>query len=217
MKQEVNEILVVLLGRVNEKSYLCDSAIGIYCLIGSYIYTKYMCKHQNIIITKTYQSPCGSVTLGSFGNRLCLCDWNVETHRDSVDRRLVRLLDAHMEEGVSDILRMAEIQLNEYFSGQRREFELPLIFTGTDFQKKVWTALLDIPYGEKVSYVEIARRIGMPKAVRAVANATGANSISIIVPCHRVIGSDGSLTGYGGGIEAKRHLLSLENIHSALL
>ena len=87
---------------------------------------------------------------------------------------------------------------------------MPLLFVGTDFQKKVWRELLNIPFGETISYKEMARRIGLPTAVRAVANANGANSVSIFAPCHRVIGSDNSLTGYGGGLAAKEKLLKLE-------
>ena len=92
-------------------------------------------------------------------------------------------------------------------------FDVPLLFVGTDFQKTVWNELLNIPFGTTVSYGEMARRIGMPKAVRAVANANGANAMSIFVPCHRVIGSNRSLTGYGGGLEAKRKMLELEGLY----
>lgn len=101
-------------------------------------------------------------------------------------------------------------QLSEYFAGTRTRFELPLHLTGTEFQLQVWDALREIPYGSTVSYRDIADRIGRRKSVRAVANAIGANPIAIIIPCHRVIGSDGSLTGYAGGIEIKRRLLALE-------
>ena len=101
-------------------------------------------------------------------------------------------------------------QLDEYFAKKRKEFDLPLMFVGTEFQKSVWDALLSIPYGKTESYGALAARLGRPKSVRAVAGANGANAISIIVPCHRVIGSNHSLTGYGGGIEAKRYLLELE-------
>lgn len=101
-------------------------------------------------------------------------------------------------------------QLAEYFAGDRTEFDLELNPEGTDFQKIVWLALRDIPYGETVSYGEIARRIGTPSASRAVGLANGRNPISVIVPCHRVIGADGSMTGYGGGLERKRTLLDLE-------
>lgn len=163
------------------------------------------------IVTKIYESPCGTLLLGSFVDRLCLCDWQVEKHRGLVEKRLLRLLDAEMEEGSSDVLDRAISELEEYFEGKRREFDIPLLFVGTDFQQKVWNKLLDIPYGATISYGEMARQIGMPKAVRALANANGANSISIFAPCHRVIGSDRSLTGYGGGLAAKEYLLNLEN------
>lgn len=150
--------------------------------------------------------------LGSFGDRLCLCDWQVEKHREHVDRRLKRILCAGFEEGTSEVIERAGQQLDEFFAGKRREFDVPLLFVGTEFQKTVWNELLNIPFGATISYGEMARRIGMPKAVRAVANANGANAMSIFAPCHRVIGSDHSLTGYGGGLAAKRLLLELEGI-----
>lgn len=167
-------------------------------------------KEKNCIITRRYESPCGVLLLGSFEDKLCLCDWQVEKHRDHVDSRLKRVLKADFEEATSEVIEKAVSQLDEFFAGKRRKFDVPLLFTGTDFQKKVWNELLNISYGETISYGEMARRIGMPKAVRAVANANGANAISIFAPCHRVIGSDHSLTGYGGGLEAKRMLLELE-------
>ncbi len=108
-------------------------------------------------------------------------------------------------------------QLEEYFSGRRRRFDLPLDLRGTDFQKRCWRELLKIPYGETRSYAEVARAIGNPLAVRAMGLANGQNPIAIIVPCHRVIGSDGSLTGYGGGLEKKRRLLELEGALSGSL
>jgi O-6-methylguanine DNA methyltransferase len=108
-------------------------------------------------------------------------------------------------------------QLAEYFAGQRREFDLPLDLRGTDFQKSCWRELLKIPHGETRSYADIARAMGKPAAVRAVGLANGQNPIAIIVPCHRVIGSDGSLTGYGGGLETKRKLLELEGSFSGSL
>ncbi|HUA23445.1 MAG TPA: methylated-DNA--[protein]-cysteine S-methyltransferase [Steroidobacteraceae bacterium] len=101
-------------------------------------------------------------------------------------------------------------QLGEYFAGERRRFDLPLAPRGTDFQRQVWRALTEIPYGKTVSYGELARRIGKPSAPRAVGLANGANPLPIIVPCHRVIGADGSLTGFGGGLPIKRRLLALE-------
>lgn len=168
-------------------------------------------KGKNIIRTKRYESPCGILMLGSFGGKLCLCDWQVEKHRDHVDRRLKRILCAEFEEGTSEVIDEASEQLGEFFAGKRKEFSVPLLFVGTDFQQTVWNELLKIPFGRTISYGEMARRIGMPKAVRAVANANGANSISIFAPCHRIIGSDRSLTGYGGGLPAKKFLLELES------
>lgn len=108
----------------------------------------------------------------------------------------------------------ARSQLAEYFSGQRQQFELALNTEGTAFQKQVWDELLKIPYGQTITYGELAKRIGNPRASRAVGLANGKNPISIIIPCHRVIGADGSLTGFGGGIKVKQYLLELESRHS---
>ena len=108
------------------------------------------------------------------------------------------------------VLQVARRQLDEYFKGERQIFDMPLLFVGTDFQKNVWQELLKIPYGATITYADLAARLGRPNAVRAVANANGANAISIFAPCHRVVGSNGTLGGYGGGIEAKRFLLGLE-------
>ena len=157
-----------------------------------------------------YRFPCGEMMLGSFDGRLCLCDWNDGRRRASVDQRLQRILKTNYVEGSSDVIEKAKYQLDEYFLNKRREFDIPLLFVGTDFQKKVWNELLKIPYGIIISYGELAKRVGMPKSVRAIANANAVNAISIIAPCHRVIGSNGSLTGYGGGLERKRFLLDLE-------
>ena len=167
---------------------------------------------KNIIRTRIYESPCGSLLLGSYDDMLCLCDWLAEKHHGRVRRRLERLLNAAFEEEASPVTGEAARQLDEYFAGRRRAFDMPLLLAGTDFQVKVWNELLKIPFGETISYGGLAQRIGMPKAVRAVANANGANPLSVFVPCHRVIGSDRSLTGYGGGIEVKRRLLELEGV-----
>lgn len=165
-----------------------------------------------MIKTKRYKSPCGILLLGSYEDKLCLCDWQTEKHHDYVSRRLKRILQTDFEEGTSEVIERTVCQLDDFFAGKRKEFDVPLLFVGTDFQKTVWNELLKIPFGTTVSYGEMARRIGMPKAVRAVANANGANAISILAPCHRVIGSDHSLTGYGGGLDVKRALLELEGI-----
>ena len=167
-------------------------------------------KNSNVINIKHFESPCGEMILGSYDGKLCLCDWSDGSRRASVDQRLQRILNADYIEGASDVLEKARQQLDEYFLSKRREFDIPILFVGTDFQKKVWNELLTIPYGKIISYGDLAKRIGMPKSVRAVANANAVNAISIIAPCHRVIGSNGSLTGYGGGLERKRFLLELE-------
>jgi methylated-DNA-[protein]-cysteine S-methyltransferase len=128
------------------------------------------------------------------------------------DGALARLsFGAHGRHGApTPLLARATEQLNEYFAGERRGFDLPLAPTGTDFQLACWRALAEIPYGETRSYGEQAVRIGKPESIRAVGAANGANPIAIILPCHRVIGADGSLTGFGGGLETKRRLLDLE-------
>lgn len=112
----------------------------------------------------------------------------------------------------TELFRRAQAQLEAYFAGNLRKFDLPVRFGGTDFQHAVWEALREIPYGTTCTYGEIARRIGRPKAVRAVGHAIGQNPISIIVPCHRVIGKDGSLTGFAGGLPVKARLLEIEGI-----
>ena len=114
-----------------------------------------------------------------------------------------------MEE-ISPLIERAVLELDEYFNRERKEFDIPLLFVGSDFMKRVWNELLNIPYGTTISYGEQAKRIGNPKAARAVGGANGRNPISIFAPCHRVVGSNGLLTGYGGGIEVKRFLLNLE-------
>jgi methylated-DNA-[protein]-cysteine S-methyltransferase len=113
-------------------------------------------------------------------------------------------------------LKQPRAQLQAYFAGELRDFELPLAAEGTPFQQRVWRALCDIPYGETISYGELARRIGQPSAARAVGLANGQNPIAIVVPCHRVIGANGSLTGYGGGLERKRWLLAHESKGSVI-
>jgi methylated-DNA-[protein]-cysteine S-methyltransferase len=115
------------------------------------------------------------------------------------------------------LLRESLRQLSAYFAGKLRDFDLPVAPEGTPFQRQVWNQLQRIPYGETISYGELARRIGNPKAVRAVGLANGANPISIVIPCHRVIGSNGSLVGYGGGLPIKQALLSLERGQRSLL
>lgn len=165
---------------------------------------------ENIHIQR-YQSPCGDLILGSLGNKLCLCDWATEKHRTVVDNRLRRLLRLDYEENTSEVIMEASRQLDEYFRRERTTFEVPLLLVGTEFQKQVWQRLREIPYGTTLPYADLARQLGIPSAIRAVANANGANALSILIPCHRVIGSNHSLTGYAGGLAAKKFLLALES------
>ena len=154
-------------------------------------------------VSKTLRSPVGELTLVASANGLAAILW--ENDRPGrVKLNIVAQDDNH------PVLRETERQLNQYFAGTRTHFDLPLDFAGTDFQKKVWAALLTIPFGETRSYAQIAAQVGSPKAVRAVGAANGRNPISIVAPCHRVIGSNGTLTGFAGGLDAKRVLLALE-------
>lgn len=161
-----------------------------------------------------YSSPVGELILGSLGDELCVCDWVSEKQPFASCQRICRHLGVEWEEGSSAVIELAAGQLDEYFKGQRSEFSVPVKFAGTRFQKMVWSELLKIPYGTTVSYAEVAWRINNPNGVRAVASAIARNPISIIVPCHRVIGSNGKLTGYAGGLAAKQHLLALEQVSS---
>lgn len=148
-------------------------------------------------------SPVGVLKLVASDAGLAAILW------ENDDPRRVRL-NGVIEDDSHPILVETERQLGEYFAGRRRSFSLPLDFQGTPFQRRVWAALLTIPYGETRSYGEIARQIGNPTAVRAVGAANGRNPISIIAPCHRVIGATGKLTGFAGGLDAKARLLALE-------
>ncbi len=165
---------------------------------------------KNLIHIQYHDTPCGEIILGSIQGKLCLCDWKDMVHRERNDKRTKRFFKAEYIEEASDVINEAIRELNEYFAGERRNFNLSLLFAGTSFQQRIWNALLTIPYGETRSYMQIARIVGNEKGVRAVAQAIGANPMSIIVPCHRVIGSDKALTGFAGGLEAKRYLLNLE-------
>lgn len=167
-------------------------------------------RSMNLIHTQYYPTALGELLLGSLDGKLCLCDWRYRKARDSVDRRLQSKLKAQYLEKPDEVIDHAIAQLEEYFSQQREVFEVPLLLAGTDFQKAVWGQLQQIPFGQTASYLQLAERMNNPKAVRAVASANGANALSIFVPCHRIVGSNGELVGYAGGLETKRKLLGLE-------
>lgn len=158
---------------------------------------------------KTMKSPVGDLKLVASEKGLAAILWPND------DPKRVRLAPL-VEQLNHPVLAETERQLEDYFKGKRRSFDLPLDFAGTDFQKSVWQALLRIPYGQTRSYGEIANELGNAKAMRAVGAANGRNPISIVAPCHRVIGASGKLTGFAGGLETKEFLLRLES-NSALL
>jgi AraC family transcriptional regulator of adaptative response/methylated-DNA-[protein]-cysteine methyltransferase len=141
---------------------------------------------------------------------VCMFEYADYPHLDRELRQLTKVLGAPLEEADTPIFRALRRQVEEYLAGERREFDLPLDPVGTEFQRRVWRGLGEIPYGVTISYAAQAAALGCPSAVRAVAGANGRNKLSIVIPCHRVVGSDGSLTGYGGGVERKRLLLELE-------
>ena len=166
---------------------------------------------KQTVNTQYYDSPCGKLILASIGDELCLCDWQEKPCAERNKRRLERHLEAEFISKSSSVLEQTKAELDEYFAGERKTFNIPLCPIGTDFQKQVWQALLEIPYSETRSYKEIALKVDNLKGVRAVAQAIGANGISILIPCHRVIGTNHALTGFAGGIEAKRLLLNIES------
>jgi methylated-DNA-[protein]-cysteine S-methyltransferase len=156
----------------------------------------------------TFESPVGPLLLAGDADALRLVSFESSKHAAPPQA-----------DWKQDNAPFAEVirQLQAYFRGELREFDVPLALKGTEFQRRVWNALREIPYGETISYLQLAERIGNPRAVRAVGLANGSNPIPIIVPCHRVIGSDGSLTGFGGGISTKKKLLELESKQLSLL
>ena len=156
------------------------------------------------------ETPLGVMLLGAAEGKLCLAEFSDPARLEAQLRRVRRRLAATLVPGREAPIADAEAQLKEYFAGRRRHFDLPLLPAGTIMQRQVWETLLRIPYGETWSYGQVAAVIGRPQAARPVGQAVGANPISIIVPCHRVIGSNGTLTGYGGGMWRKQRLLALE-------
>lgn len=159
---------------------------------------------------RTFASPVGELGLVASDTGLVAVLWEDD------DPKRVRLAERAARPD-HPVLEETARQLDGYFAGERRAFDLPLDFRGTDFQRAVWGALLAIPFGETRSYAQVARAIGRPTASRAVGAANGRNPISIIAPCHRVVGANGALTGFAGGLEAKRYLLDMERGRQGLL
>ncbi len=171
---------------------------------------------SNTINTYYYKTKIGELIIASYNNKLCLLDFRYRKMRTSVDNRIKRHLKADFILKEDEIIKETKKQIDEYLAVERQEFTLPLLLLGTEFQKSVWNELMNVKYGETASYLDIAKRIDNPKAVRAVASANGANAIALIVPCHRIIETSGKLGGYGGGLPVKKRLLTLESQTSLL-
>lgn len=166
---------------------------------------------MNTIRIKTLKTSLGELLLGEYESKLCLFDWKYRQMRDRIDRRIQTGLNALYAEGDCPLFSVLERQIDEYLLKKREIFDIPLLTLGSDFQKSVWEKLMTIPYGQTESYLGLSNLMNNPKAIRAIASANGANAISIIIPCHRIIGSNGSLGGYAGGLSVKQKLLNLEN------
>jgi AraC family transcriptional regulator of adaptative response/methylated-DNA-[protein]-cysteine methyltransferase len=171
-------------------------------------------RRRNMIFTRRLLTPLGPMLAAASDEGICLLEFTDRRMLETQLSRIRKRIAPDILSGNNFHLDKLENQLNEYFAGKRKQFNLPLVLSGTTFQEKVWSALLDIPYGQTRSYKQQAQAIGQLKAVRAVARANGDNRIAIIVPCHRVIGSNGELVGYGGGLSRKQFLLNLEADHT---
>lgn len=169
-----------------------------------------------MIVTKHIHTPLGKMIAGATDDGICLFDFEYRKMMPAIRKRISSFLQDDFETGEHFHFDTLQQQLDEYFNGGRQNFDLPLLMTGTDFQKKVWEALGTIPYGSTRSYMQQTKVLGDEKAIRAVARANGENCLAIIVPCHRVVGSDGSLTGYAGGLKAKKWLLEHEAKHAGV-
>lgn len=162
---------------------------------------------------QSFDTPAGKLTAVCDELSLWMLTWGSEPDPNHRISRRLGLHKAVWKAQAHSVLSVTEQQLNEYFQGKRRDFDLPIRWRGSNFQKDVWAALQKIPYGHTLSYAALAMAAGNPSAVRAVANANGANALPIIIPCHRVIGSDGKLAGYTGGVDIKEALLEVEGIY----
>ncbi len=165
----------------------------------------------NQITIQYFKTKIGELILGSFEHKLCLFDFRYRKMRNIVDRRIQQGLKANYISKDSDVLMQARAEFDEYLNGDRRGFDIPLLLVGSRFQRTVWTGLMQVPFGETLSYLQLAEKIDAHNSIRAVGSANGANAISIFVPCHRIVGSQGELTGYGGGLAVKKRLLTLES------
>ncbi|MDI6809470.1 MAG: methylated-DNA--[protein]-cysteine S-methyltransferase [Candidatus Eisenbacteria bacterium] len=170
-------------------------------------------QRRELILVTRILTPLGPMLAGATDKGICLLDFIDRRMLETEMGRLKRLLGSELVPGSNKHFDLLHKEIEEYFAGTRKKFSVPLLLFGTPFQKKAWAALQTIPYGTTRSYQEQAKMVGNPHAVRAVARANGDNRIAIIIPCHRVIGKDGTLTGYGGGLWRKKYLLEHESRH----
>jgi len=167
-------------------------------------------KEQKVINLMRLETPLGTMYAGAVEQGICLLEFTDRKMLETELKSLSKLLNARIIQGANKHFNLLSDQLGEYFEGKRKEFSVPLFTPGSEFQQTVWKELQNIPYGSTRSYKQQAQALKRPEAIRAVANANGMNRISILIPCHRVIGEDGNLTGYGGGIWRKKWLLDME-------
>lgn len=171
---------------------------------------------MNQVSVKYVRTRIGELILGSYEGKLCLLDFRYRKMRTAIDNRIRSGLNVEFILKDDETLERTRKQLDEYLDGTRTRFDIPILMVGTDFQKAVWNVLMEVSYGKTASYLDLAIAIDNGNAVRAVAGANGANAIAMIIPCHRIIGSNGELVGYGGGLAVKKKLLDLEQGHRSL-
>ena len=167
---------------------------------------------STLVRVDRFVTPLGPMLIAADDTRLGLLEFVDRRRLPNQVKRLRTRLNAAFEPGRNDLIAQTELEIGEYFAGKRRDFEIPLVAPGTRFQETVWEALTRIPYGETMSYGALATAVGRPGAVRAVGTSSGLNALAIVVPCHRVVGADGKLVGYAGGLWRKKRLLELEEI-----
>lgn len=169
---------------------------------------------MNIISLSRLTTPLGPMFAAATEKGICMLEFTDRRMLETEFKELQKLPNARIIPGENEHIVLVQKEMQEYFAGTRKNFDVQLDLLGSDFQKKVWKSLIDIPYGKTISYMEQALSLGLPKAIRAVAGSNGLNKIAIIIPCHRVIGTNGKLTGYGGGLERKRWLINHEREHT---
>lgn len=173
-------------------------------------------KTEKVITMTEFATPLGPMLAGATTEGICILEFTNRIKLEKEIAELQTLLNAESIQGRNQHLDQLEIELQEYFDGKRKTFDVPLHTPGNDFSQSVWKTLQEIPYGETCSYKEQADKMNNPKAIRAIATTNGRNRLAIIIPCHRVIGSNGSMTGYAAGIDKKKWLLKFERENSEI-